>query len=128
VIFQDPCSPPDPAVSIHAPRVGGLNLSQWEDYSSDDRLRLLSEIGSAVRNREMPVQRYVLLHPEARWGAPATLLLDSNRTFKSVDCTTATNDAQPESIRAGSIPRSLRKSSRAHSRADCVCHRSASLH
>jgi hypothetical protein len=43
-----------------------MNLSQWQDYSADDRLRLLSEIGSAVRNREMPVQRYVLLHPEAR--------------------------------------------------------------
>jgi hypothetical protein len=43
-----------------------MNLSRWQEYSSDDRVRLLSEIGSAVRNREMPVQRYVLLHPEAR--------------------------------------------------------------
>jgi hypothetical protein len=43
-----------------------MNLSRWQDYSSDDRLRLLSEMGSAVRNREMPVQRYLLLHPEAR--------------------------------------------------------------
>ena len=43
-----------------------MNLSRWQDYSSDDRLRLLSAIGSAVRNREMPVQRYLLLHPEAR--------------------------------------------------------------
>jgi heme-binding protein len=43
-----------------------MNLSQWQDYSTDDRRRLLSEIGSAVRNHKMPVQRYVLLHPEAR--------------------------------------------------------------
>jgi hypothetical protein len=43
-----------------------MNLSQWQDYSTDDRLRLLSEVGSAVRSREMPVQRYLLLHPEAR--------------------------------------------------------------
>jgi len=43
-----------------------MNLSQWQDYSVDDRVRLLSEIGSAVRNRKMPVQRYLLLHPEAR--------------------------------------------------------------
>ena len=43
-----------------------MNLSQWRDYSTDDRLRLLGEIGSAVRNRKMPVQRYLLLHPEAR--------------------------------------------------------------
>ena len=43
-----------------------MNLSQWQDYSTDDRLRLLSAIGSAVRNRAMPPQRYLLLHPEAR--------------------------------------------------------------
>ena len=43
-----------------------MNLSRWQDYSTDDRLRLLSEIGSAVRNSEMPVQRYLLLHHEAR--------------------------------------------------------------
>jgi hypothetical protein len=43
-----------------------MNLSQWQDYSTDDRLRLLSAIGSAARNRVMPPQRYLLLHPEAR--------------------------------------------------------------
>ena len=43
-----------------------MNLSRWQDYSGEDRIRLLSAIGSAVRNREMPVQRYLLLHPEAR--------------------------------------------------------------
>ncbi len=43
-----------------------MNLSQWQDYSTDDQLRLLSAIGSAARNRVMPPQRYLLLHPEAR--------------------------------------------------------------
>ena len=43
-----------------------MDLSRWQDYSTDDRLRLLSEIGSAVRNRQMPLPRYLLLHPEAR--------------------------------------------------------------
>jgi len=43
-----------------------MDLSHWQDYATDDRLRLLSEIGSAVRNRVMPVQRYLVLHPEAR--------------------------------------------------------------
>jgi hypothetical protein len=43
-----------------------MNLSRWQEYSNDERLGLLSEIGSAVRNREMPKQRYLLLHPEAR--------------------------------------------------------------
>jgi Haem-binding domain len=43
-----------------------MNLSQWQDYSTDDRLRLLSAIGSAARKHVMPPQRYLLLHPEAR--------------------------------------------------------------
>jgi Haem-binding domain len=46
-----------------------LDLSQWQEYTPDERLRLLSEIGSAVRNRAMPIQRYLLLHPEARLSA-----------------------------------------------------------
>jgi hypothetical protein len=46
-----------------------MNLSQWQDYSTDDRLRLLSAIGSAARNRTMPPSRYLLLHPEARLSA-----------------------------------------------------------
>ena len=43
-----------------------MNLSRWQEYSSEERLGLLSEIGSAVRNHEMPKQTYLLLHPEAR--------------------------------------------------------------
>ena len=43
-----------------------MNLSRWQDYLTAERLRLLSAMGSAVRNREMPVERYLLLHPEAR--------------------------------------------------------------
>ena len=43
-----------------------MNLSQWQEYSAEDRIRLLSEVGSAVKNHEMPVQRYLLLHSEAR--------------------------------------------------------------
>jgi len=45
---------------------GHMNLSRWQDYSADDRNRLLSEIGSSVRTGEMPVRRYLWLHPEAR--------------------------------------------------------------
>jgi len=53
------------AHDVHQAR-SHMNLSHWQDYSTNDRLRLLSAMGSAVRNREMPVARYVLLHPEAR--------------------------------------------------------------
>jgi cytochrome c len=43
-----------------------MNLSRWQEYSAEDRIMLLSELGSAVKTREMPVQRYLLLHREAR--------------------------------------------------------------
>ena len=43
-----------------------MNLSQWQEYSAEDRIMLLTEVGSAVKNHVMPVQRYVLLHSEAR--------------------------------------------------------------
>jgi Haem-binding domain len=43
-----------------------MNLSQWRHYSTDDRLRLLSAIGSVARNRTMPPTRYLLVHREAR--------------------------------------------------------------
>jgi len=43
-----------------------MNLSRWQEYSAEERITLLSEVGSAIRNYEMPVGRYVLLHPEAR--------------------------------------------------------------
>jgi hypothetical protein len=43
-----------------------LNLSRWDQYSNDQKRDLLARIGAEVRNREMPLPRYVLLHPEAR--------------------------------------------------------------
>ena len=43
-----------------------MNLSRWNDYDSEHRIQILAEIGSLVRNHQMPPQRYLLLHPEAR--------------------------------------------------------------
>ena len=46
-----------------------MNLSRWQEYSPEDRTLLLSKMGSAVRNRVMPLPRYLLLHSEARLSA-----------------------------------------------------------
>ena len=43
-----------------------MNLSRWDEYSLDERQGLLSEMSVLVRNRAMPLPRYLLLHPEAR--------------------------------------------------------------
>jgi hypothetical protein len=43
-----------------------LDLSRWDQYSTEQKLDLLARVGTEVRKREMPLRRYVLLHPEAR--------------------------------------------------------------
>jgi hypothetical protein len=43
-----------------------MNLSHWQEYDTAKRQELLSAIASMVRNHRMPLQRYLLLHPEAR--------------------------------------------------------------
>jgi len=43
-----------------------LNLSQWPEYSLKRQERLLADIASVVKNREMPLPQYVLLHREAK--------------------------------------------------------------
>ena len=43
-----------------------MNLSHWDLYPADDKRDLLARIATMVRNRRMPLPRYVLLHPEAR--------------------------------------------------------------
>src|SRR5580658_4633129 len=45
---------------------GHMDLSRWDQYSVDERRDLLARIGTEVRNHEMPLPRYLLLHPEAR--------------------------------------------------------------
>jgi hypothetical protein len=43
-----------------------MNLSRWDQYSDDQKRDLLARIGAEVRQRRMPLTRYVWLHPEAR--------------------------------------------------------------
>ena len=43
-----------------------LNLSRWNEYPHLRRMRSLSEIANQVKDREMPLRLYTLLHPDAR--------------------------------------------------------------
>src|SRR5437667_5704356 len=43
-----------------------MDLSRWDLYSTEQKRDLLARIGTEVRTRQMPLRRYVLLHPEAR--------------------------------------------------------------
>jgi hypothetical protein len=43
-----------------------LNLTRWKELSLLRRQRALSEIANQVKNREMPLSIYTLLHPGAK--------------------------------------------------------------
>jgi cytochrome c len=43
-----------------------MDLSRWDQYPVESKRDLLARIGTEVRNRQMPLPRYLLLHPEAR--------------------------------------------------------------
>ncbi len=43
-----------------------MDLSRWNEYSVDDKRDLLARLGTEVKDRQMPLPRYLLLHPEAR--------------------------------------------------------------
>jgi hypothetical protein len=43
-----------------------LNLSEWSDYSDVRRQRYLSEIANQIKNGEMPLRLYTLVHRDAR--------------------------------------------------------------
>jgi hypothetical protein len=43
-----------------------MDLSRWNQYSVGEKQDLLARIGAEVRIRQMPLPRYLLLHPEAR--------------------------------------------------------------
>jgi len=45
---------------------GHMNLSRWNGYPPERQQEILSEMSNLVRNRVMPLPRYLLLHPEAR--------------------------------------------------------------
>ena len=39
-----------------------LNLSEWNGYTLQQQKELLADIASAVKNREMPLPQYTLIH------------------------------------------------------------------
>lgn len=42
------------------------NMSKWDQYSLEERQDILSHMAPMVRNRQMPLPRYLVLHPEAK--------------------------------------------------------------
>jgi hypothetical protein len=43
-----------------------LNMSQWQRYTHETQIDLLTKIASEARSGQMPVKQYLILHPKAR--------------------------------------------------------------
>lgn len=43
-----------------------MNFSEWDQYSPKQREKFLADIASAVKNHEMPLPQYTLVHRDAR--------------------------------------------------------------
>ncbi len=43
-----------------------MNFSEWDRYTFQEREKLLADIASAVKNREMPLPQYTLVHRAAK--------------------------------------------------------------
>jgi hypothetical protein len=46
-----------------------LNLSRWQDYTTEQRIDLLTRLAVEVRNRKMPLPKYLKMHSESRLSA-----------------------------------------------------------
>jgi hypothetical protein len=43
-----------------------MNFSRWQDYNFEQKAALLARLAVEIRNRNMPLPKYLKLHPEAR--------------------------------------------------------------
>jgi len=43
-----------------------MNLSRWDEFNLEEQQQILSKLSVMIRNRAMPLPRYLLLHPSAR--------------------------------------------------------------
>jgi len=43
-----------------------MNLSRWNGYNPEQQQEILSKMSVLVRNRAMPLPRYLMLHPESK--------------------------------------------------------------
>lgn len=81
-----------------------LNFSEWDQYTFKRRQELLADIATAVKNREMPLPQYTLIHHDAKLSEVDTDLLYGwarveRRRMKAMLPIVPTNTHQPEGSR-----------------------------
>jgi hypothetical protein len=62
-----------------------LNFSEWADYSARRQNHKLEELEDMIRDKKMPLKKYLPLHPEARLTAAAEeTLIEWSRAERAV--------------------------------------------
>ena len=77
-----------------------MNFSEWDQYTFKEREKLFAEIASAVKNREMPLHQYTLMHRDAKLSDADTDLLYAwarveRRRLKAMTPVVPTNAGPP---------------------------------
>ncbi len=76
-----------------------MNLSEWNQYDFTRQKKLLADIACAIKNREMPLPQYTLIHRDAKLSDAETDLLYGwarleRRKLKSSDRAVPSGDGQ----------------------------------
>ena len=71
-----------------------MNLSRWNGYNAQEQQKILLKMSTLVRNRAMPLPRYLILHPESKLSDAETTFLSqwAQSEHKRLKATTATAD------------------------------------
>jgi hypothetical protein len=52
-----------------------LNLSRWDSLDSAEQRSILTPIATVIENREMPLHKYVVFHPEVKLSTEDSILV-----------------------------------------------------
>jgi Haem-binding domain len=58
---------------------GHMNLSRWDEYDRGSQRDILTRMSAVLRSRQMPLPRYLILHPSSRLSEGEIAKIESGR-------------------------------------------------
>ena len=58
---------------------GHMNLSRWDEYDRSSQRDILTRMSAVLRSRQMPLPRYLILHPCSRLSEGEIAKIESGR-------------------------------------------------
>ena len=88
-----------------------MNVSEWQQYTFKQKQKLLADIASEVKNGDMPLSQYTLVHREAKLSdADRNLVYNWARRERRKMRAASQVSGQPAENRAGTASSSLLQS------------------